>query len=287
MINHRFLGNDIPEIEYNEAKVIIIPAPMEETVSYGSGTRKGPEAILRASSYVELYDEELVKEQYEIGIHTASEISPELSQPEFLNELEARVYQVATDGKYPVIIGGEHSLSIAPVKAFKQTYHQNFSVLHLDAHSDLRHIYQDSLDSHACVMRRIYEQEIDFVSVGIRSLSVEEAELIEKQKLKTYFAKDIYKTDNWIEEVVSSLNDKIYITLDVDVFDPSVISHTGTPEPGGLTWYPILKLFKKISHQKKQVIGFDLVEFSPKQHHDSESFTCAKLIYKMIGYFYS
>lgn len=287
MINHRFLGNDIPEVTYNAAKVIIIPAPLEATVSYGSGTRKGPEEILRASSYIELYDEELVKEQYEIGIHTAMEISPELSHPNFLSELEAQVYQVSTDGKYPVIIGGEHSLSIAPVIALKQIYQQNFSVLHLDAHSDLRYIYQDSLDSHACVMRRIYEQEIDFVSVGIRSLSVEEAQLIKKQQLKTCFAKDMYKNDNWIEEAVSSLKDKIYITLDVDVFDPSVISHTGTPEPGGLTWYPMLELFKEISHQKKQVIGFDMVEFSPQQHHDAESFTCAKLIYKMIGYFYS
>ncbi len=287
MIKFRFLGNDIPEVTYTAAKVIIIPAPLEATVSYGRGTRKGPEEILRASSYVELYDEELVKEQYKIGIHTSSEIQPELSQPKFLNELEAEVYQVSRDGKYPVIIGGEHSLSIAPVKAFKQIYQQHFSVLHLDAHSDLRHTYQNSLDSHACVMKRIFEQEIDFVSVGIRSLSVEEADLISKERLKIHYAKDLHNTDNWIEEVVSSLNDKIYITLDIDVFDPTIISHTGTPEPGGLTWYTMLELLKNISQQKKQVVGFDLVEFSPKHHHNAESFTCAKLLYKMIGYFYS
>ncbi|MBD3288098.1 agmatinase, partial [candidate division KSB1 bacterium] len=135
--------------------------------------------------------------------------------------------------------------------------------------------------------RRIHEQKIDFVSVGIRSLCKEEADFISEHELKVCFAKDIHNNRVWMPKAVSVLKDKIYITLDIDVFDPSIITNTGTPEPGGLTWYTLIELFKTITQLKKRVVGFDVVEFSPQQQHNAESFTCAKLIYKMIGYFFT
>lgn len=282
----RFLGNDLPPINYADSKIVIIPAPLEKTVSYGEGTARGPEEILKASGYVELYDEELNAEIHQIGIYTDTAISNNLTQHQFIDNLRHRVADVVTAGKYPVIIGGEHSLSIAPVKALQQLYQNELSVLHLDAHADLRDTYEDSKYSHACVMRRVIEREIRSVSVGIRSLSMEEAELISASKLDIFYAKDIHSSEEWMKKAVAKLTSKIYISLDVDVFDPSVISCTGTPEPGGLTWYSILNLLKTIAASRRQVIGFDIVEFAPKNDHEAESFTCAKLIHKMIGYFY-
>ncbi len=287
MNEFRFLGNDLPVIEYANCRVVILPAPLEKTTSYGAGTKKAAREILKASGYVELFDEELGCEPCQCGIYTQANIPATLDHADFLIELEKRSSTIIRDGKFPIIIGGEHSLSIAPILAFKKLHPRPFSVLQLDAHTDLRYEYEKTLLSHACVMRRVYEQNIPIVSIGIRSISQEEAQFIAEQKIKIFYAWQIHDQDNWMEDAIGQLNEDVYITLDIDVMDPSVIFHTGTPEPGGLGWYQVLKIFRRLREGGKNILGFDLVEFAPQVHHEAQSFTCAKLIYKMIAYFIS
>jgi len=281
----RFLGDDLPFVEYERCRAVIIPAPLEQTVSFGKGTSFAAEAIIKASGYIELFDEEFGCEPSEMGIYTLQSIPNLLSHDKFLLELEQQVSNILDDKKFPIIIGGEHSLSIAPVKALQNRFDKNFTVLQFDAHTDLREEYENSKNSHACVMRRIYEQNIPIVAAGIRSLCSEEAEFIKEKKIAVFYAKDIFQNDEWIELILEHLTENIYITFDVDVIDPAVISQTGTPEPGGLMWYQLLEIFRKIKKSRKNILGFDFVEFAPQQNAHAESFTCAKLIYKMISYF--
>lgn len=285
MNKFRFLGNDLPAIEYDDCKVVIIPAPLEKTVSYGKGASQAPTAILKASGYIELYDEDLGYEPSQCGIYTHVGLSNSLSQIDFLTELENFFLKIKADRKLPIIIGGEHSLSIAPIKALQKIYDINFTVLQFDAHTDLRDIYENNKLSHACVMRRVFELGIPIIAVGIRSLSKEEAEFISANKIKIFYVRDLMKENHWMKDAVSLLAENIYITFDVDVFDPSIISHTGTPEPGGLSWYQILQFFQMIKQHGKNILGIDVVEFSPRANHEAQSFTITKLIYKMIGYF--
>ncbi|MBN2010575.1 agmatinase [candidate division KSB1 bacterium] len=281
----RFLGNDLPAVSYKDSRLVIVPAPLEKTVSYGAGTADAAEAILKASGYVELYDEEFDKETCDIGIFTHAGLSNHLVQQEFFTELEKLTHRILQDNKFPVIIGGEHSLSIAPVRAAKKLFGTKLSVLQLDAHTDLRDSYEGSPHSHASVMRRVHNEGTPAVAVGIRSLCKEEAVFMAENKYPVFFAKDIYSSNAWISEVINKLPDNIYITFDIDALDPTIISQTGTPEPGGMTWYQTLELFQAIRAAGKHVVGFDLVEFAPGNDSSAEAFTCAKMIYKMIGYF--
>ncbi|MEE4312344.1 MAG: agmatinase [candidate division KSB1 bacterium] len=282
---NRFLGNDIDPWPFDRCRTVIISAPLEETTTYGKGTSLGPKEIINASAYVELYDEDLDIEPCHSGIYTHSGISNDISQESFLAELEDVIYNLLGKGKFPVTIGGEHSLSISPVRALKRIMGNTFSVIQLDAHADLRDEYEGSKYSHACVMRRIVEEDIHTIQLGIRSLSSDEARLIRDHSLDVVFARDIKEGSQWRDKLNTMPGGDAYITLDVDVFDPSVISHTGTPEPGGLNWFEILDIMRTIRKNKVNILGFDLVEFSPKKDHEAQSFTCAKLIYKMIGMF--
>jgi len=285
MNKNRFLGNDLPLTGYEESNVIIIPAPLEKTVSYGKGTSNGPDEILKASAYVELFDEELHREIFQTGIFTHQGIANSLSLDRFLSELESLVMSVLRDRKFPIILGGEHALTIAPVRALKNVITVPFSVLQLDAHADLRDTYENSPFSHACIMRRIFDLKVPAVPVGIRSLSKEEADFIERNDLPIFYAQNIVVQEEWMALALQQLHQHVYITLDIDVFDPSIISHTGTPEPGGMTWYQLLNFFKQMKQMGKQIIGMDVVEYAPRRDHDAQSFTVAKLITKMIGYF--
>ena len=264
----------------DEAKVVILPVPYDSTTEYKSGTREGPQAIIDASQYLELYDTELDREISQVGIHTLPEVQPMMSGPEPMLE---RVYQIASDlldkGKLLAMLGGEHSLTLGMVRAFREKYPE-LSVLHLDAHADLRDQYQGTKYSHACVMRRVWEL-CPIVPVGIRSLSLEEHEFIKQHKLEPFYAEDC--TPDSAPKVLANLPPQVYITIDLDVFDPSIMSAVGTPEPGGLSWHQVLGLLRAVA-KERQIVGFDVVELCPREGPTSCTFLAAKLVYKLIGY---
>ncbi|MDX9752317.1 MAG: agmatinase [bacterium] len=263
---------------YNTARVALLPVPFDKTCSWMTGASKGPEAILKASYYLENYDIETGEEVYRKGIHTDAPIVAETSQ-EMIARVSARVAELTQDGKFVVTLGGEHSISQAPVNALVERY-PALSVLHLDAHGDTRDEYEGSKYSHASVMARIREKVTNVVSVGIRSIEAEERKVLDPAR--TFFAYQIHDSYDWIDQAVALLNDPVYVTIDVDVFDPSELPATGTPEPGGLRWYMVMKLLRTLS-QKRKIAGFDVVELSPTDHKASD-FLTAKLIYTFLSY---
>ena len=269
---------------WENSRIVILPVSYDLTTSYKPGTSSGPKAIIDASRYMETYDDETGKEVYKLGIYTAEEIKPITPKPEgIIENVEKETGSIIKAGKFPVILGGEHSITLGPVRAFKKKF-KNFSVLQLDAHRDLRSSFQGSRHSHACIAKRILEIT-NLTQVGIRSLSKDEAGKGYKY-LKTFFMKDMVENEEWIESAIGSLDsDKVYVTIDMDVFDPSIMPSVGTPEPGGMGWYETLKLLKKLSLEK-EVIGFDVVELSPMQGNVSPDFLTAKLIYKFLSYIF-
>jgi len=262
--------------------VVIIPVPYDSTTSYLPGTRRGPLAVLEASTHMELFDEELKKETFRIGIHTMDQLEITAAGPEQMVErVSSVVRSCLKEGKFPVMIGGEHSLTFGAVKPLKEG-HEGLSVLQLDAHADLRDEYQGTPYSHASVGRRMKEL-CPLVQTGVRSLSQEEWDFLPGSGVKTFFAPEIRKKSGWIDDVVTFLTEKVYITLDLDVFDPSLMPSVGTPEPGGLGWYEVLELLRTVII-RKQVVGIDVVELAPIPGNTAPDFLAAKLIYRMIGY---
>lgn len=272
---------DLPEsfCDRNQSAVVIVPVPYDETSTWGKGADKGPDALLEASTNMELYDIETGTEVYKVGIYTDVPVSipgrPEL----MINAVDKRIYSWLKLNKFIVAIGGEHSVSIGSVKAHLKKYPE-ISILQLDAHADLRPEYLGSKYNHACVMSRIKEL-CPVTQVGIRSMDIVETEFLQPDRV--FFAEDIVRSNDWIERIIKTLNDKIYITIDLDVFDPSVMPSTGTPEPGGMGWYNVLELVRKVT-EKKHVIGFDIVELCPDQNNKAPNFLAAKLLYKVLTY---
>jgi len=261
---------------------VIIPIPYDSTTSYLSGARRGPLAILEASTHMELFDEELKKETFRIGIHTMNQLEMSAAGPEQMIEKVSDAVLLCLDaGKFPVMIGGEHSLTLGMVRPLKERF-QSLSILQLDAHADLRSEYQGTPYSHASVGRRMRELS-PLVQVGVRSLSKEEWDFLPSSGVKTFFAPEIREKRGWIDEVLKSLTDEIYITLDLDVFDSSIMPSVGTPEPGGLGWYETLDLLRQVILHKR-VVGMDIVELTPIPGNIVPDFLAAKLIYRMIGY---
>ena len=247
-IDSNFLGLEREFSSYDKSEIIILQAPLEKTVSYGKGTKKGPSAILQASHYVELFDEEFQKELcFEMGICTLDAIKfGKFSIERSLDKIYKEVREHLERGKFVVTLGGEHSISASPIKAHFEKY-QNLSILQIDAHSDLRDSYEGSKYSHASVMARVAEVTKNIVQVGIRAQCIEENNFINDNKIKTFYARDIRENKhgkNWDKSVLSALSENVYITFDVDGLDPSVISATGTPEPGGLFWDETISLLK-------------------------------------------
>lgn len=287
--SENFLG--IPEkySSFANSEFVIIQAPLERTVSYGSGTSLGPNSLLGASHFVEFFDEEVKNEVcFKAGICTLESLKlndENKTIEEDFELIEKAVDFLILNNKIPVVIGGEHSISFYPVKSFLKKM-DNFSVLQIDAHSDLRYSYQGTKHSHASVMRRIYEINNKIVQVGIRAISNEEYEFIEEKKIDTFFSYELQNDINKIDEILNKLGENVYLTLDVDGLDPSIISETGTPEPGGLNWYFTLALLKRVS-EEKNIIGFDLVELSANSINSISAFNSAKLLYKIISYIYS
>ncbi len=271
--------------QYETSRAVIFPVPLERTTTYEHGTRNGPAAILKASQNMELYDEELEIEPYkEIGIHTLPPIDTmDGSLDEVITELFTAQCGLMDDDKFPVAIGGEHTLTPPLVSAVAKKY-KNLSVLQIDAHADLRDEYQGNPASHACAMRRVLEF-CPAVQVGIRSLSVEEAQAIPHLRTKVYWANDIVRAPlkAWIAKVLADLSPNVYLTIDLDGFDPSIIPATGTPEPGGLDWHQVTSLVRAVAQHKK-IVGMDVVELMPLPGEHASDFLAAKLIYKCLGY---
>ncbi len=277
-----FAGLVSPYSDLQTAKVVILPVPYDGTTEWHSGTREGPRAIVGASQYLELYDIELDRDIYNVGIHTLPEVQPLLNSPE---KMVDRVYQVASElakqAKFLVMFGGEHSLSLGMVQALRESFN-NLCVLQLDAHADLRDEYLGTKYSHACVMRRISEL-CNIVQVGIRSLSREEHQFLAQNNLHPFYISTPSSILTSTESIIASLSDNVYVSIDLDVFDPSVMPAVGTPEPGGMQWHEVVNLLREVTLHKN-VIGFDLVELCPKEGTAACAFLAAKLAYKLIGY---
>jgi len=276
-INFGYLPEEYSDPE--NAVIVIIPVAYDGTSTWVKGTDKGPSAIIEASANMELYDIETDSEVYKKGIYTEDTIVREITATEMINAVNGTVQYYLEKNKFTVVIGGEHSVSIGSIKAHAEHY-ANLTVLQLDAHADLREEYNGSIYNHACVTARIKES-CPVVQVGIRSMDSTEKESMDKNR--TFFAEDIYNNTDWIKKVISKLSDNVYITIDLDVFDPSIMPSTGTPEPGGLLWYDVLALLKAISN-KKNVVGFDVVELCPDDRNKAPDFMAAKLIYKLLSY---
>jgi agmatinase len=266
---------------YRKASIVILPIPFDKTSTWIKGADKGPEAIIEASRYLEFYDIDTDSELLGKGIFTAKPIRS-ASSSAMMRKADSTVTKYLEENKFNVTLGGEHSVSIGIIKAYAKHF-QNLSVLHLDAHADSRDSYEGSPYNHACVIARAREFTRNIVSVGIRSMDASERARIEQKRM--FFAHEIYNSDTWIPKVVRLLSDTVYITIDVDVFDPGIMPSTGTPEPGGLGWYQVLKLIKAVS-KAKRIVGFDVVELCPS-NNKAPDFLAAKLVYTLLSYIFA
>jgi agmatinase len=279
----------IDEEQYSSkdsARVFVLPVSYEGTVSYGTGTGAGAMAIVDASRNMELYEEETDSEVYKIGIHTLDEFKPRPTPDEMMSDLYEHATDILRQDKFLCMLGGEHSVSAPIIKAHAEKYH-NLSVLQIDAHADLRDTYDGTPHSHASIMARVVkDMQIPSVQVGIRSISADEARALDSGlPTKIFWARDIVGRTDWIHSAVESLTENVYLTIDIDGLDPSIVPTTGTPEPGGLGWYETLKLIRKLA-EKRRVVGMDLVEYSYFEEYDSPAFLCAKLVYKSLAYIF-
>src|SRR5436190_7203166 len=268
---------------FETARILVWPLSYEGTVSYGGGTGQGAAAIIDASRNMELYDEETDAEVYKLGIHTVAE-SPSIESPErMMSSLYDRAKQLLASEKFITMIGGEHSVSGPVIRAHSETY-PNLSVLQIDAHADLRDSYDGTPHSHASIMARVVKDlRIPAVQVGIRSISVDEARVIDQLPTRIFWARDIVGRNDWWDDAIEGLTENVYLTIDIDGLDPSLVSATGTPEPGGLGWYETIGLIRTLA-RRRNVVGMDLTEYSYVEGHSASAFLCAKLIYKALGF---
>ena len=264
--------------DIDQARIVIVPVPYDMTSTWVKGADKAPQAIIEASEHLEGYDIETCTEPWKHGIATDKPII-ETSDPEsMVNAVENRIKHHLVNNRFSVVIGGEHSVSIGSVRAHSKVY-DDLTVLQLDAHADFRDTYHGSRYNHACVMARISEF-CKVVQVGIRSMDICEMQGMDKDRL--FLAKDCISGIKWIDRVIEKLSDQVYITIDLDVFDPAVMPSTGTPEPGGLFWYDVLALLKAVC-EKRNVRGFDVVELCPNPKVKAPDFLAAKLIYQLLA----
>ena len=267
--------------DFDSARITVLPVPYDGTTEWHSGTRNGPKSIIEASFYLEWFDIELDREISNVGIHTLPELEPAMSGPkDMADRVDVTVRNLLDKSKFVVTLGGEHSISYGAIRAYNANY-QDFSVLQLDAHTDLRDKYLGTEYSHACVMRRVMEI-CPITQVGIRSMSLEENEFIAAKGLQPFIFNQC-NSSLPIDKIIQTLAHNVYITIDLDVFDPSIMSSVGTPEPGGMLWHDVITLLHAVS-QKRTVVGFDIVELCPDQGSESCSFLSAKLAYKLMGY---
>ena len=282
-----FLGLEDEYSSLKKSKAVILSVPYDRTTTYIHGTKDGPAAIIDSSRYLERFDDELGQETFKIGIHTMEPLDAEKLEPEaLLEKVRSSTIELIKSNKLPVILGGEHSVSIGAVKAVKDAY-PNLSVLQLDAHYDMRDEYFGSKLNHGCVARRISEI-CPVVQVGMRSYSKEEKDFLASQtngRIRSINVYDILDMPMWKDIAVNALSENVYVTIDLDVFDPSLAPAVGTPEPGGIGWYEVLDFLKEVSKERK-IVGFDIVELCPIKGQVATDFLAAKLLYRMLGYIF-
>ena len=271
----------IPEkyARLDDAQVVLIPVPYDGTSTWQKGADKGPDAFLNASENMELFNIETRSEPYKKGVYLAPAVTENSSPEKMVETVHKITKNYIKQDKFVTLFGGEHSISIGSIRAFNECF-DDLTVLQIDAHADLRETYEGSKCNHACA---VYEasQETKLIQVGIRSMDISEVDnMIEDQ---TYFAEDISMSDEWMDDSIHQMTENVFITIDLDAFDPSILPSTGTPEPGGLLWYETLDYLKKV-FKKKNVVGFDIVELCPNKNEKSSDFLAAKLYYKMLAY---
>jgi agmatinase len=279
-----FLGLRSTEETWAGARAVIVPAPYDGTTTYRTGTREGPRAILHASRELEFFDEETGTEAYRQGIVTLDELPVTVSSPKDMVRLVRETGEAIFDaGKMPVLLGGEHLLSLGMVEAAVERF-PGLKVLHLDAHADLREEYQGSSYSNACVMRHI-TGHTPIVQVGIRALCKEEFDFIQDQEIPCFFAHQLQQDPKIQDEIVARLDGLVYLSIDLDVFDPSIMPAVGTPEPGGPGWYEVLALLRRVIC-KCRIVGFDVMELLPIPQIVAPDFLAARLVYKLLTYIF-
>jgi len=277
-----FGGTTPTTTDFEHARVVILPVPLDRTTSYVPGTRGGPHEILVASSHMELWDEETQTDVHSIGVFTLPEMEfPFATMEEVVEEIRRVAAEIVSRDKFPVILGGEHSIT-APVVAAMAVKYPGLSVLQIDAHADLRESYMGTRHNHACAMRRVLEHA-RATQVGVRSLSSEEAAAAPSLPTTIFYDYNMRQDADWIDRVVDSLGETVYITIDCDGLDPAIMPAVGTPEPGGLTWYETLALIRRVI-ESRRVVGCDIVELCPLPGIVAPNFLCAKLIYKILTY---
>ncbi|MDG4476621.1 agmatinase [Thiovibrio frasassiensis] len=268
-----------------EKRITILSAPLASSVSWLGGTERGPQAIIDASPALEVFDDELLLETVRLGIGTrpVPDFSA-LSTAEACRQIEQSVAGELAKGMFPVLLGGEHTVTVPAVQACLAQY-PDLHVVQIDAHLDLRQEYEGNENSHACVMRRLDDLGIPFTQIGIRSFSKEEYELVRSRGLQPFFMSRIHAEQDWIEQVCREIKGPVYLTCDVDGLDPAIMPGTGTPEPDGLTWRQTIDLLRGIASNHR-IVGMDFVEFSPHPGAEHAAFTVAKLIYRTLGYIF-
>ena len=277
-----FGGTKPTTSDFDNARVVILPIPLDRTTSYVPGTRNGPHEILTASSHMELWDEETGTDVHGIGIFTLPEMElPLATMDEVIAEIQRVAAELVSRGKFPVVLGGEHSIT-SPVVAALARKHSGLSVLQIDAHADLRESFFGTRHNHACAMRRVLEHARG-TQVGIRSLSAEEAAAAPTLPTTIFYDHNMRRDGDWMAGVVDSLSESVYVTIDCDGLDPAIMPAVGTPEPGGLTWYETTTLLRRVI-ESRHVVGCDLVELCPIPGIVAPNFLCAKLIYKLLAY---
>jgi agmatinase len=276
-----FCGVPSTPADYDAASIVVLLIPFDKTSTWQKGADKGPAAIIEASKYLEFYDIETDSEVLNAGIFTVQPIRASSSSV-LIKKTDTTVTRFLKDNKFVVALGGEHSVSIGVIQSYAKQY-KDLSILHLDAHADSRDSYEDSYYNHACVIARAREYTKNIVSVGIRSMDVSERSTMDRKRM--FFAHEIYDSDTWIPKAVRLLSDTVYVTIDVDVFDPGVMPSTGTPEPGGLGWYQVIKLLRAVT-KAKRIVGFDVVELCPSSAKASD-FLAAKLVYTLLSYVFA
>jgi agmatinase len=273
-----FCGLSSDYSEYEKSKIVVLPVPFDKTTTWIKGTSKGPNAIIDASRNMELYDIDTDFEVYKEGICTLPPIEMD-DEINLIKSLCEKVTNLYVHGKFVVTLGGEHTVTIGPVSAFSKLY-GDLSVIIFDAHADMRETYEDNKYSHACVAKRIKDLGIEPLQIGIRSMDISEKKNIKDNLI--YYAKDIVNSeDAWIDHMFERLSQNVYISIDLDVFEPSVIPSVGTPEPGGISWYEMIKILKKITNLRK-IVAFDVVELCPNEQKYSD-FAAAKLTYSLLS----
>jgi agmatinase len=276
-----FGGNEVV-YDYSASRIIIVPVPYDETSTWMKGADKGPDAIMEASVNLEFYDVETDSEVHLKGIHTIDPVKEKRSPEALVDAVFNRILPLLKENKFPVVVGGNHTVSIGAVKAFS-AHINNLSVLQLDAHSDLRQVYEGSPFNHACAMARIREF-VPAVQVGIRSMSSEEVQFADREMI--FFSHELYHNKTNYSKAIEKLSENVYITIDLDVFDPSLIPSTGTPEPGGPDYFEIMHFLRDVI-RNRNVVGFDVVELCPSKGNKAPDFVAAKIIYQLLSYKFS